>query len=98
MVGGSRYPANMGGRVDVESPAYVIQCKERSRCSLAELEALALEIERIGAQKTVPKHGLVMVKRSAGRGIKTPWLIVMTEATFREMNGRLPIEPAGGAH
>ena len=34
-----------------------------------------------------------MVKRSAGRGVATPWLLVITEGTFRYLNGRLPMEP-----
>ena len=91
LIGGFRHPANQGGFVDVESDAYCVQVKERKTLSLAQLEALALEITRVAGQKT--KNGLVMVKRSAGRGRETPWLIVMTEHTFREMNGRLPVEP-----
>lgn len=91
LIGGSRYPANQGGLVDCESGSTVCQVKERRTLSLAALEALALEIERVGAQKN--KAGVVMVKRSAGRGRETPWLIIMTGAVWREMNGRLPTEP-----
>lgn len=80
----------MGGYVDVESDGIVAQVKERRTLSLAQLEALAVEIERIGAQKS--KAGIVMVKRSAGRGVCTPWLIVMHESVFRHMNGALPGE------
>jgi len=89
LIGGSRYPANQGGLVDCESDAYCVQVKERKTLSLAQLEALAMEITRVAQQKT--KHGLVMVKRSAGRGRETPWLIVMTESVFRELNGSLPL-------
>lgn len=92
IIKGKRHPANQGGLVDCESDAYCVQVKERKTLSLAALEALALEIERVAFQKT--KHGLVMVKRSAGRGKETPWLVVMTEGVFRELNG--PLNPQGG--
>ena len=92
MVAGRRYPANMGGPIDVEGPVFVAQVKERKRLSLLEIETLALEIERQGQLKT--KAGIVMVKRSGGRGTETPWLICMTAATFRLINGPLPTDPA----
>lgn len=96
-IGGRRYPANTGGRVDVESDhleseGHVIQVKERKTLSLAQAEALALEMERVGAQKSPPKLGTLWIKRSAGRGVPTPWLVVMTEATWKMMNGRTPME------
>lgn len=91
LVGGVRHPANTGGFVDCESDSYVIQVKERGRCSLTELETLALEIDRVATQKQ--KAGLILVKRSAGRGHATPWLVVMTAATFRHLNGALPMDP-----
>ncbi len=80
LLGGSRYPANSGGRIDVESSEYVAQVKHVQRMSLAQLEALAIEMERLGAEKS--KVGLVVVKRRAGRGNPTPGLIVMTEDMF----------------
>lgn len=85
LFGGMRYPANTGGPVDVEGTAWVVQVKERGRLSLVELERLALEIDRIGNQKG--KHGVLAVKRSAGRGRVTPWLLIVTEAVWREMHG-----------
>ena len=91
IIGGKRYPANQGGLIDCESDAYCVQVKERRTLSLAALETLAVENERVATQKQ--KAGLVMVKRSAGRGRPTPWLIVMTEATFRHLNGSLPTDP-----
>lgn len=90
IIGGRRYTANQGGLVDCESDAYCVQVKERRTLSLAALEGLAVEIERVAQSRPTPKLGMVMVKRSAGRGRETPWLIVMTEAVFREMNGPLP--------
>lgn len=93
LIGGMRYTANQGGDVDCESGGYCVQVKERKTLSLAKLEALAQHIERVATQRN--KAGLVMVKRSAGRGTPTPFLIVMTEATFRYLNGRLPMEHDG---
>lgn len=86
--GGRRYPANMGGRVDVENDTFVIQVKERKTLSLAQEEALVLKMDRIGAQKSPPKFGALWAKRSAGRGRETPWLVIVSEATWRAMNGR----------
>lgn len=78
---GHRYPGNSGGRVDVESPQVVVQVKHVRTLSLAKLEALALEMEAVGAKRG--KAGLVVVKRRAGRGHDTPRLIVMTEEVWR---------------
>ena len=91
-VRGRRYGANTGGRIDVESEVHVIQVKERKTLSLREAEAIAVEMERIGNQKTPPKIGSLWVKRSAGRGVETPWLVVMTESVWKTMNGRTPRE------
>ena len=81
LVMGARYPANQGGRVDVESPSIVAQVKHVQRLSLAQLEALAVEMARLGV--TRGKTGVVVVKRRAGRGMVTPRLVVMTEGVFR---------------
>ncbi len=80
LLGGKRYPANSGGRVDVESDRYVAQVKLVKTCSLASLEALAVEMERLGAEKS--KVGLVVVKLRAGRGRPTKALVILTEAAF----------------
>ena len=82
-LGGRRYAANTGGRVDVESDQYVAQCKNTKRLSLHELESLALEMEQIGSEKE--KVGVVVVKRRAGRGAPTPLLICMTEAVWERL-------------
>lgn len=88
IIGGKRYTANQGGPVDCESAGYCVQVKERRTLSLAALEALVQEIDRVALQKN--KLGVVMVKRSAGRGRSTPWLLVLSEHAWRELNGRLP--------
>jgi hypothetical protein len=92
LIGGRRHPASSGGPVDVESSWAVAQAKHVCRLALAELERLAAEAERQGAQRR--KVGLVVVKRRAGRGVPTPTLVVLKAAAFREMSGPLPGEPA----
>ena len=88
LLGGRRHPANQGGAVDVESSWLCVQVKHRRVCSLAELEGLALEAERQGQQRA--KVGAVVVKRRAGKGTRTPRLVVMVESQFTAMSGRLP--------
>jgi hypothetical protein len=83
LLGGSRYPANQGGRVDVESPRVIAQVKHRRVCSLAELERLAVELEALGRARG--KLGVVVVKRRAGAGRPTPRLIVCTEQVWRDV-------------
>jgi len=90
LVGGRRYWANAGQEIDVESAGVVAQVKHRRVCSLAALEGLALEADRQGSQRA--KIGVVLVKRRAGRGQPTPWLVVMTAAQYRAMSGPLPGE------
>jgi hypothetical protein len=87
LIGGRRYPANTGHAVDCESDSYCIQVKELKRASLTELGAWAVEVERVSVQRTPPKIGLLVIKQRGGRGVPTPTLIVMTAATFAEMNG-----------
>ncbi len=83
LLGGRRYPANSGGRIDVESDTYVAQVKLVKTCSLASLEALAVEMAALGEERN--KTGIVIVKRRAGRGTPTPPLVVMTEDAFRAL-------------
>ena len=87
---GKRFPANQGGVVDVESDLYVAQVKSVKRFSLLKLERECREIERVGIPKN--KIGLVLIKRSAGKGKETDWLVCMTAGMFREMSGPLPTE------
>jgi len=83
LIGGRRYPANTGGPVDCESATCVAQVKARGRLSLAELTTLAVEMERVGRERG--KHGLVIVKCSAGRGRATPYLVTMTAAVWQDV-------------
>ena len=84
-LGGVRYPANSGGRVDVEGPGVVVQVKHVRRLALAQLEALAVDMAQIGAKRG--KAGIVVVKRRAGRGKPTTRLVVMTQAVFERVYG-----------
>ncbi len=86
LLGGRRYAANSGGRVDVESPTVVAQVKHVQRLSLAQLEALAVEMAALGEEQG--KIGVVLVKRRAGRGTPTPLLICMTEAVWKKLWAR----------
>lgn len=92
LVGGTRYRANSGGRVDVEAPATLAQVKHVRTLSLAKLEALALEMQAVWSERG--KIGLVVVKRRAGSGRDTPRLIVMTEEVWRELSAT-PSPPGG---
>jgi hypothetical protein len=94
IIGGTRHWANSGEEVDVENDGLVCQVKHRRVCSLAELERLAVEAERQGTQRN--KIGMVLVKRRGGRGVETPWLVLMTAASYREMSGPLPGERRDG--
>ena len=85
LLGGHRYPANSGGRVDCESERVVAQVKHVRRLSLAQLEALAVEMSALGEGQG--KIGLVVVKRRAGRGKETPGLVVLTEDAWRKLEG-----------
>lgn len=91
LIHGQRFPANTGGDVDVESSTLSVQVKERRTFSLKQIEEVALEIERVGFQRQ--RIGVLMVKRSAGKGKSTPWLFVLTEAAWRELHGALPTGP-----
>ncbi len=86
LIGGKRYPANMGGGVDVESDDVVVQCKNVKTLSLAAMEKLVDEIEQDG--KTRGKVGVLAVKRRAGAGVPTPTLFVLTETAWREFMRR----------
>ena len=90
LLGGKRYPANSGGRVDVETDDVVAQVKHRKTMSVPELERWATEIEQIGAEKG--KTGILVVKRRTGRGHPTRTLIILTEAAFLALAPPLPSE------
>lgn len=81
LIGGKRYPANQGGRIDVESPHYVVQVKHRRSLSLEQITQLVEEIETIG--RTKGKKGLVVVKVKRGRGKPSPLLVIQTAEQWK---------------
>ena len=81
IVGGTRYPANSGDRVDIETPLYVVQVKERKALSLEILTQLVEEMESIGKQRS--KKGLVAVKVCRGKGRASPILIVQSATQWK---------------
>ena len=93
LFGATRFPANMGGRLDFESHYFVGQVKNPKVLSLAAIEALAIEMTLAGAR--LDKTGVVVVKRSAGAGTPTPFLVVMTQASWNHLYRLLP-EPFKG--
>jgi hypothetical protein len=59
LMGGKRYPANCGRRVDVAGDWFICQVKHRRICSLAQLEALALELDALG--RTQSRLGILCI-------------------------------------
>ena len=70
----------------MDSVRYVAQVKHVSRLSLAELERIAVEMDAEGRKRG--KCGLVIVKRRAGRGCRTPRLVCMTAKMWRSVCAR----------
>lgn len=97
LFGTRRFPANMGGRLDFGHAEswFVGQVKNPLRMSLAEIEALAMEMESAGFQSG--RVGVLVVKRSAGTGVQTPRLIVMTDNAWLALMRRLDKEMADAA-
>lgn len=83
LLGGRRYPANLGLKVDVEGPRFVGQCKLVKSLSLSALTNLAIQAEADGAERK--KIGVVIVKHRRGTGNKTPALVVMTEGEWKKL-------------
>ena len=83
LIGGKRYPANSGYKVDCEGPNIVAQCKLTKNLSLEGLTQLA---EMIAAQgEAVEKLGIVAVKVRRGAGRPSPGLVVMTFETWARL-------------
>lgn len=83
LIGGKRYPANSGYRLDCEGPTMVAQCKLVKNLSLEALTQLAEEVTELGRE--LSKAGIVAVKVRRGTARPSPGLVVMTFSTFREI-------------
>ncbi len=85
IIGGTRYPANVGGAIDVESETWAGQVKHLRECSLEALTALC-ETTDAEAKKR-GKLGMVLVKVKRGRGKMSPVLCVMLAGAWQEGDG-----------
>lgn len=90
LVGGTRYPANQGGKVDVEGPHYVVQVKERRSLSLEQITQLVEEIEAIAKEKG--KYGLVVTKVRRGRGRPSPLLVIQSATQWTAQTQKPPMD------
>jgi hypothetical protein len=84
-MGGQRYPASSGGRLDTCGPTWACSVKNVRSLSLAQVEALAVEAAAEAARLDPPRLGALVVKRSAGAGTRTPHLVVLTEDAWLAM-------------
>jgi len=96
-LGGKRYWANSGEKVDVKTPAFTVQCKHVREMSLAELTRLATraleEGRAVPEKRSGPKIGLVAVKLSGQRGnVRAPALFILHEDAFGDLLHRIPSE------
>jgi len=94
MIGGKRYWANAGEKVDCESDRFTAQCKLVRVASLGMLTQLAIEARDQGmavpAARGGPKIGLVAVKLSGKRGnVRSPAVFILHEDAFRDLQRTL---------
>jgi len=78
LIGGKRFPANMGARLDINSDDFVAQVKNVKQLPLRELVNLVEEMHVEGIE--TGKLPIVLVKPSFGAGRPTPFLVVMPAA------------------
>jgi len=90
LFGGTRYPANMGMRVDVNSEFFAVQVKNVRRLPIKELVALTEEMQVEGRRSS--RFPVVVIKPSVGAGRPTPYLVVMPGAGWQALFS-LFIEP-----
>ncbi len=84
LIGGRRYPANLGELVDCESERFVAQCKHVARMSLSEIASLAETAAQQGAARS-GKIGTVCIRIRRGRGNDSTTVVVMTDHSFRSL-------------
>lgn len=92
------FPSGRGRTVrklSFETEMAVGLVRRATRLNLAELEALALRSSELGAAGHPPKPGLVIVKRWAGMGKDTEWLVVLGERSARQLLGDSQFDAAG---
>ena len=77
---------------DLGSAFRLARPRHVGRLSLAQLEALAVDLEQVAAAR-VSKTGIAVVKRKASPGHQTPRLMVITEAAWCRLTGTPEPEP-----
>jgi len=85
LIDGKRLPASSHETVDCEGPRFVAQAKLVQKMSLEEITSLAEKIAQEATKRG--KLGVVGLKVRRGAGVKSPILMVMTEATFKGLVG-----------
>ena len=88
-IGGKRYPANMGGKIDVEGPTCVGQVKKRTNLSHADLSKEVMKMDAIGRDKG--KIGCVLHEIPRKAGCSKIRMITMSWATFDEWFSMNPL-------
>lgn len=86
LIDGKRYPANMGGRADIEGPLFVGQCKEVKVLPLSKLTALVEEMDALAER--AGKLGITCVKLRRGSGRHSPTLMVISDTTWSKLYAR----------
>lgn len=85
LIGGKRYPANQGGRIDIEGPYFIGQCKEVRTLSLAALTKLVEEIDLLAESQANHPLGILCVKLRRGAGRKSPTLMIVSDKAWRHL-------------
>lgn len=83
LIGGERYWANSGEKIDVESDGWIGQCKLVKTMSLEQLTQLAESAHADAVKRS--KRGAVFIKVRRGRGNVSPALVVMLAGTWKEV-------------
>lgn len=84
ILGGHRFWANSGEKVDCESDRFVVQAKHVETMSLGAMTRLALQAES-DAKERGGKIGVCAAKLRLGYGVRTPVLFIMTEGEFKRL-------------
>lgn len=86
LIEGRRYPANQGGKIDIEGRYFIGQCKEVRTLSLAALTKLVEEMDKLAKVGTDHKLPVVCVKLRRGAGHESPTLMVVSDKTWRHLH------------
>jgi len=79
-IGGKRYPANMGGPIDVEGPTCIGQCKKKTSMSHVDLAKQTQAIHSLGMAAN--KLGVVLHQVPRAKGAPATRMITMSWEMF----------------